>query len=1147
MKTRIISILLAVCLIFGLLPVGVLAASATSGSCGKNATWHYDTATKTLTISGRGEMTDYETDYAGGVDNTPPWDAYREEIEYAVINLGITSIGSEAFGSHWSNKTYPNLSSVSIAPTVTKIGDHAFEGAEKLEAIELTNVTSIGGLALAYTGIKTFYIPASLETIKDDGTDDADREMMFCFSGCVNLQSITVDPGNPKYRSVDGVLFAGNTLLCYPAGKTGSSYAVPNGTEKIAGEAFRFNNNITAVSIPASVQKIGNYAFFCCDNLVNVELAEGIRKVASNAFSYPAVPTLVLPASVTDFTSNFYRTELFGTAQTLYFTGKTAPAFDTQGCTSNTVVYYPENATGWDAVQQQDNVKDYVEKGWLEFRTGTPPTEPSEPTDELKPPILQVSSNSVYEGENVILSWNQISNASAYILKTVDPEGNESEKTLLPEKTTTSIGNLSLGIYRFSIAVRTRDRETSDFSDVVTVTVKKRTNRYAFYNNYKYSFNNDDASIGTYDMTKRDLTSLLIGSDPVSRALILAEYGLFTGKLKIEWGGSCAGIAATSLLFYKDRLSVSNYTNDPMIRTVLQLPNSEEVISLINYYFFTQVSTSRILKKLERMLKSDALNLNDLIQRLGDNKAVFLSYVPRGKLGGHSVVAYGPVEYSEEGYTPSGLPNTVFHNRIHLYDSNAMIYDNDIVFDEYLYYDKDGSEYHYAFSDNPKQTYYMTEIFDDVNELDYNNIEDFTPWSNKTGLSQDLPLKEALKYMVILPMSNSSAQLEQGAASLGVIDENNPNLIPIPMSNGSDESTLQAAYAIQKNGEIKLSDLSKNESFSLFNVEDGETIGTSVNVSNGKEIAYDPSGHANISGNNMEYSVSFADNSMASGWPIIQIDGTKADNVELSRAENGMIISGDLTNAKVTGTDGITDVCGKMPRGYGEVLVNGSVKTEKLYIYADKDGDSEFETLVAVYTGDHGNTSGTGDRTQTGTLPANSIRFTDVFKTDYFYDAVLWAVENGITTGTSRTRFSPYATCTRAQAVTFLWRSSGSPAPKNGRMPFADVSPSAYYYDAVLWALEEGITIGTSSATFSPDAVIDRAQAVTLLHRANGAPSVTGRTVFTDVPQTTYYADAVKWAVDHEITTGTSAAAFSPNASCTRAQIVTFLYRAYRG
>ena len=293
----------------------------------------------------------------------------------------------------------------------------------------------------------------------------------------------------------------------------------------------------------------------------------------------------------------------------------------------------------------------------------------------------------------------------------------------------------------------------------------------------------------------------------------------------------------------------------------------------------------------------------------------------------------------------------------------------------------------------------------------------------------------------------------------------------------------------------------------------------------------------------MEYSVSFADNSMAAGWPIIQIDGTKADNVELSRTENGMIISGDLTNAKVTGTDGITDVCGKMPRGYGEVLVNGSVKTEKLYIYADKDGDSEFETLVAVYTGDHGNTSGTGDRTQTGTLPANSIRFTDVSKTDYFYGAVLWAVENGITTGTSRTRFSPYATCTRAQAVTFLWRSSGSPAPKNSRMPFTDVSPSAYYYDAVLWALEEGITTGTSSTTFSPDATCSRAQIVAFLWRSEKSLAVGTANPFADVKSTAYYADAVLWAVKENITKGTTSTTFSPDADCTRAQIVTFLWR----
>ena len=406
MKTRIISILLAVCLIFGLLPVGVLAANPTSGSCGANARWEYDAATKTLSISGSGDMTDYETDPVMGIENTPPWDAYREEIEHVIINEGITSIGAEAFGCEKSDKIYSNLSSASIAPTVKKIGDAAFEGAEKLKSIELQSVTSIGRRALAYTGLESIYIPASVEAITEDGTD---FEWASCFRGCINLQSITVASGNPKYRSVDGVLFAENALLCYPAGKADASYVVPSGTTRIAGEAFRDNSNITAVSVPASVQKIGNYAFLFCDNLVNVDLAEGIREVASTAFAYPAVPTLVLPASVTDFTSDYYRTELVGTAQTLYFTGKTAPTFDTWGCTTNTVVYYPENATGWDDVQQQDNVKHYIEQGWLKFKTGTPPTEPSEPTDELK--LVSTSpangATDVTEDDSLVLTFNQ--------------------------------------------------------------------------------------------------------------------------------------------------------------------------------------------------------------------------------------------------------------------------------------------------------------------------------------------------------------------------------------------------------------------------------------------------------------------------------------------------------------------------------------------------------------------------------------------------------------------------------------------------------------------------------------------------------------------------------------------------------------------
>ena len=170
--------------------------------------------------------------------------------------------------------------------------------------------------------------------------------------------------------------------------------------------------------------------------------------------------------------------------------------------------------------------------------------------------------------------------------------------------------------------------------------------------------------------------------------------------------------------------------------------------------------------------------------------------------------------------------------------------------------------------------------------------------------------------------------------------------------------------------------------------------------------------------------------------------------------------------------------------------------------------------------------------------------FIDVPDDAYYRDAVIWAAENGITTGTSATTFDPNGVCTRAQAVTFLWRVAGKPAPESSTMPFVDVAPNAYYYNAVLWAVENGITKGTSSTTFSPDQYCTRAQIVTFLWRANDEPVSGTVNPFVDVAANAYYVDAVLWAVKNGITNGTSATTFSPDASCTRAQIVTFLYRA---
>lgn len=171
--------------------------------------------------------------------------------------------------------------------------------------------------------------------------------------------------------------------------------------------------------------------------------------------------------------------------------------------------------------------------------------------------------------------------------------------------------------------------------------------------------------------------------------------------------------------------------------------------------------------------------------------------------------------------------------------------------------------------------------------------------------------------------------------------------------------------------------------------------------------------------------------------------------------------------------------------------------------------------------------------------------FADVATDAYYYDAVKWAVEKGITNGVSETLFGPDQACTRAQIVTFLWRAAGSPEPKSGSS-FADVAADAYYAKAVAWAVENGITKGTSETTFHPDETCTRAQGVTFLYRALGKLAA-AQAGFTDVAADSYYADAVNWAAENGVTNGISETLFGPDGSCTRAQIVTFLYRAYQG
>ncbi len=250
----------------------------------------------------------------------------------------------------------------------------------------------------------------------------------------------------------------------------------------------------------------------------------------------------------------------------------------------------------------------------------------------------------------------------------------------------------------------------------------------------------------------------------------------------------------------------------------------------------------------------------------------------------------------------------------------------------------------------------------------------------------------------------------------------------------------------------------------------------------------------------------------------------------------------------------------KTENGSVTVSPKSASKGDTVTVTVKPDSGYVLETLtVTDKNGNELTLKDKGDGKYTFTMPAGKVEVKATFMEDnsmlnffydvpngaFFYEAVKWAVKSGVTNGLSDTMFGPYESCTRAQIVTFLWRAAGSPEPKTASS-FTDVPVSTYYAKAVAWAVENGITNGMTETTFAPDATCTRGQSVTFLHRAlKGTAS--GSANFTDVKPDAFYADAVSWAVKNDVTNGTSNTTFSPNADCTRAEIVTFLYRAYQG
>ena len=363
-----------------------------------------------------------------------------------------------------------------------------------------------------------------------------------------------------------------------------------------------------------------------------------------------------------------------------------------------------------------------------------------------------------------------------------------------------------------------------------------------------------------------------------------------------------------------------------------------------------------------------------------------------------------------------------------------------------------------------------------------------------------------------------------------------------------------------------------NASFTLtFVVNDKENVSGSISFPDGSAV-YTGTGikyeNATISGYSGTLRYGYTPNAStgasldASGLPLTVGTYTVAVTFNSDASFGYKTATFTITKATPTGTPGYTklETSGKTLADakltVGTIRPAGTIAWDLPLTTVLEDGKAYAWTFTPNDTHNYTILTGTlipyvddGMDYIPGVIGGNtgSFNFHDVSRLDYFYDAVKWAAENGIASGTGRYTFSPNAVCTRAQTVTFLWRAAGSPLPRYRVCPFTDVNPRDYYYDAVLWAVEQGITTGLNATTFGPDVTVTRGQVATFLYRAASAAKPNTFSPFTDVKTTAYNYDAILWAYDNRITTGTSDTTFSPDAYCTRAQIVTFLYRYYQG
>lgn len=1016
-----------------------------------------------------------------------------------IVPDGVTSVGLFAFAYN------QNLTTLTIPNSVTSIGQGAFSECDNLNSITLSDsLTAISESAFGWdSSLKNLTIPNSVTSIH-----------RYAFSDCYGLNSLIIP---------ENVTSIGQGALqdCYGL----KNIVIPNGITSIENDVFKGCTGLNSVVIPSSVTSVGYKAFQDCNSLTDVYF--GGSEEQWNAISI-------------DRRNRFL---------------------------TNATIHY--KSTG--PVDEKKNIQNTEVTGVQESYTYTG----GAITPEV---VVKDGSSTLVAGADYEVSYDNNENHGTATI-TIAGKGRYSGKKIVTFEITKAV-----------LTITAKDK-TITYGDVpandgVTITGLVNGDTESIVTGLEYSYDYEQyGNVGTYAIT------------PKAAVADNYEIKLVAGKLKVE--PKTVGLTWNDgNLYYNGKAKnvsaeATGTVNGDEVKVTVVGGNKTEIgaytaaatgltgAKAANYALPTDTAHSYSIVSALNKLRVEPNTITATVEGLtiklvGYATGEITISADDAVVEGDKLTVHG-VEYTID---KSGVKEIPAEVEIETPTSNVKKAEgatiDDSVVSEINSAETKGEGLNEAAADTiavADKTITAEDKANAVTKVKVQTVLDIRPKSYANG-ELTMNIEPKIKYIYVkadnaVVRSTEPEKLDNSSIKAPItinvklpsgfepnFAKHGNEMIPVTVSNGV------ATWQQSSFSDVTLvSD--KRAAVITFQFADGHTQTIRYTAANiGDKLPTDSKNSSTFKG----WKIGDTIYTTLTDEALTALNGTKTLTAEFtanSGSNGGGSSSGGSSGGGAAATDSYSITVKNVQNGTVTVSHKTAAKNTTVTITATPDKGYPLSSVKVL---DQNNKEVKLNQTNgkyTFTMPASKVTiqvvfqketttekptstsFVDVPAGSFYENAVKWAVEKNITTGTSDTTFTPDGICTRAQAVAFLWRAAGSPEPKSTTMTFSDVQVGSYYEKAVLWAVENGITKGTSQTAFSPNATCSRSQIVTFLWRSQQSPTVGTSNPFTDVAATAYYANAVLWAVEKNVTAGTSSTTFSPNADCTRAQIVTFLYRTY--